>query len=92
MPGASATPAGGRTPRLRAPAASLSAASAPPGPRARHGEQLSFRMDFVFGDVAVAEKTLPEMGATQPDHQPGGTYWTVLLAPSGQPFCIHGTH
>ncbi|MFV8132841.1 VOC family protein [Streptomyces syringium] len=55
-------------------------------------QELPFHMDFVFGDVAAAEKKLLEMGATKPDHQPGGTYWTVLLDPSGQPFCIHGTH
>ncbi|QHC23644.1 VOC family protein [Streptomyces sp. GS7] len=54
-------------------------------------EQLPFHMDLSFPDVAAAEQRLLEMGATKPDHQPGGRYWTVLLDPSGQPFCIHGT-
>ncbi|MFD9632651.1 hypothetical protein [Streptomyces violascens] len=30
--------------------------------------------------------------ATEPGHQPGGTYWMVLLDLSGQPFCIDQTH
>ncbi|MDT0447849.1 VOC family protein [Streptomyces hesseae] len=55
-------------------------------------EELPFHMDFSFPDVAEAEKRLLEMGATKPAHQPGGGHWTVLLDPSGQPFCIHGTH
>ncbi|MEV5238338.1 VOC family protein [Streptomyces cinnamoneus] len=54
-------------------------------------EHLPFHMDFVFDDVTAAEQQLLEQGATKPDHQPGGKHWTVLLDPSGQPFCIHGT-
>ncbi|MEU4995803.1 VOC family protein [Streptomyces sp. NPDC021622] len=52
-------------------------------------EELPFHMDLTFSDVRAAEERLLGMGATKPDHQPGGTYWTVLLDPSGQPFCIH---
>ncbi|WP_274564850.1 hypothetical protein [Streptomyces spiramyceticus] len=28
---------------------------------------------------------------TRPGRQPGGVHWTVLLDPSGQPFCISST-
>lgn len=55
-------------------------------------EPLPFHMDFAFDDVSAAEEQLLKMGATKPDHQPGGTHWTVLLDPSGQPFCIHAAH
>ncbi|MFE0187276.1 VOC family protein [Streptomyces sp. NPDC058989] len=55
-------------------------------------EELPFHMDFSFPDVRAAEERLLQLGATKPAHQPGGKYWTVLLDPSGQPFCIHGTH
>ncbi|MCQ8771853.1 VOC family protein [Streptomyces telluris] len=53
-------------------------------------QELPFHMDLVFDDVRAAEEQLLEMGATKPGHQPGGKHWTVLLDPSGQPFCIHG--
>ncbi|MEU7071347.1 VOC family protein [Streptomyces narbonensis] len=52
-------------------------------------EELPFHMDLTFTDVRAAEQRLLGMGATKPDHQPGGTHWTILLDPSGQPFCIH---
>ncbi|PSJ27115.1 hypothetical protein B7P34_19425 [Streptosporangium nondiastaticum] len=55
-------------------------------------DELPFHMDLAFPDVTTAEKRLLEMGATKPGHQPGGEQWTVLLDPSGQPFCIHQTH
>ncbi|MFJ9619770.1 VOC family protein [Streptomyces noursei] len=55
-------------------------------------DDLPFHMDFVYDDVKAAEKQLLELGATKPAHQPGGAHWTILLDPSGQPFCIHGTH
>ncbi|WP_424889040.1 VOC family protein [Streptomyces sp. XH2] len=55
-------------------------------------EDLPFHMDLAFDDVQAAEKHLLQMGATKPGHQPGGSYWTVLLDPSGQPFCIHAAH
>ncbi|MFF4528497.1 VOC family protein [Streptomyces sp. NPDC001407] len=53
-------------------------------------EELPFHMDLAFDDVRAAEERLLELGATKPSHQPGGKHWTVLLDPSGQPFCIHG--
>ncbi|MFD7234876.1 VOC family protein [Streptomyces syringium] len=54
-------------------------------------EELAFHLDLAFDDVAAAEKRLLELGATKPDFQPGGEHWTVLLDPSGQPFCISAT-
>ncbi|MFC4517296.1 VOC family protein [Streptomyces ehimensis] len=55
-------------------------------------DELAFHIDIAFDDVEAAEKRLLELGATKPGHQPGGEHWTVLLDPSGQPFCISGTH
>ncbi|MYT33918.1 MULTISPECIES: VOC family protein [unclassified Streptomyces] len=54
-------------------------------------KDLPFHMDLRFTDVDAAEKRLLDLGATKPGHQPGGKHWTVLLDPSGQPFCIHGS-
>ncbi|MBT2505831.1 VOC family protein [Streptomyces sp. ISL-98] len=54
-------------------------------------DELVFHLDLAFDDVQAAEKRLLELGATRPGHQPGGAHWTVLLDPSGQPFCISST-
>ncbi|MEI5102765.1 VOC family protein [Streptomyces sp. PmtG] len=51
-------------------------------------DELPFHLDLAFADLAAAEQRLLGLGATKPDHQPGGEHWTVLLDPSGQPFCI----
>ncbi|MEU7135117.1 VOC family protein [Streptomyces sp. NPDC046261] len=51
-------------------------------------DELVFHLDLAFDDVAAAEERLLSLGATKPAHQPGGNHWTVLLDPSGQPFCI----
>ncbi|MEV4505613.1 VOC family protein [Streptomyces klenkii] len=51
-------------------------------------DELPFHLDLAFTDVPAAERRLLELGATKPGHQPGGEHWTVLLDPSGQPFCI----
>ncbi|ARZ68601.1 VOC family protein [Streptomyces sp. HU2014] len=51
-------------------------------------EDLPFHLDLKFDDVPAAERRLLELGATKPGHQPGGDHWTVLLDPSGQPFCV----
>lgn len=53
-------------------------------------EELPFHLDLSFPDVAAAESRLLGLGATKPEHQPGGEHWTVLLDPSGQPFCVSG--
>ncbi|MEU2714261.1 VOC family protein [Streptomyces sp. NPDC007205] len=54
--------------------------------------ELPFHIDLAYDDVTAAEQRLLELGAAKPVHQPGGRRWTVLLDPSGQPFCIHPTH
>ncbi|RPF25582.1 hypothetical protein EDD96_7106 [Streptomyces sp. Ag109_G2-6] len=54
-------------------------------------DELAFHMDISFDDIEAAEKRLLGLGATKPAHQPGGDHWTVLLDPSGQPFCISST-
>ncbi|SDP80526.1 hypothetical protein SAMN04487981_1437 [Streptomyces sp. cf386] len=51
-------------------------------------DELVFHLDLAFSDVEAAENRLIGLGATKPAHQPGGKHWTVLLDPSGQPFCI----
>ncbi|MFH8597530.1 VOC family protein [Streptomyces rimosus] len=51
-------------------------------------DELPFHLDLAFDDVAAGEQRLLDLDATRPDHQPGGDHWTVLLDPSGQPFCI----
>lgn len=58
--------------------------------RAPHwpADELVFHLDLTFSDVEAAEQRLLSLGATKPGHQPGGKHWTVLLDPSGQPFCI----
>ncbi|WKX72283.1 VOC family protein [Streptomyces sp. XD-27] len=50
--------------------------------------ELPFHLDLTFADAAAAEQRLLELGATKPEFQPGGDHWTILLDPSGQPFCI----
>ncbi|MEU2390378.1 VOC family protein [Streptomyces sp. NPDC007369] len=51
-------------------------------------DELVFHLDLSFDDVEAAEAHLLSLGATKPEHQPGGAHWTVLFDPSGQPFCI----
>jgi hypothetical protein len=47
-----------------------------------------FHFDFAVEDLEEAETRLLELGATKPDHQPGGDRWRVLLDPAGHPFCM----
>lgn len=51
-----------------------------------HGSK-HFHFDLAVDDIDAAAAELVALGATQPDHQPGGT-WRVLLDPSGHPFCL----
>ncbi|MDX3070861.1 VOC family protein [Streptomyces sp. NPDC088354] len=44
--------------------------------------------DFAVDDLAEAEAELLGLGATAPEHQPGGDRWRVLLDPAGHPFCL----
>ena len=39
-------------------------------------------------DIAAAETACVQLGATRPDHQPGGDRWRVMLDPAGHPFCL----
>ncbi|OEJ97619.1 hypothetical protein J116_027355 [Streptomyces thermolilacinus SPC6] len=55
-------------------------------------EELPFHLDLVFDDIPATVERLLGLGATKPDFQPGGDRWTVLLDPSGQPFCISRPH
>ncbi|GGO43056.1 VOC family protein [Streptomyces lasiicapitis] len=52
-------------------------------------DELPFHLDLTFPDIGAAVERLVELGATKPAHQPGGEHWTVLLDPSGQPFCVN---
>lgn len=47
-----------------------------------------FHLDFQVEDLDRATKSLCALGARQPDFQPGGERWRVLLDPDGQPFCL----
>jgi catechol 2,3-dioxygenase-like lactoylglutathione lyase family enzyme len=47
-----------------------------------------FHLDFAVEDLDAAEKLAVDLGATRPDHQPGGRRWRVLQDPAGHPFCI----
>lgn len=55
-------------------------------------EELPFHLDLVFDDIPATVDRLLTLGATKPDFQPGGDDWTVLLDPSGQPFCVTRSH
>ena len=35
-----------------------------------------------------AEAACVQLGATRPEHQPGGDRWRVMLDPAGHPFCL----
>jgi hypothetical protein len=45
-------------------------------------------LDVAVADVAAARRRLAEHGAVEPEFQPGGEDWIVLLDPEGHPFCI----
>lgn len=52
------------------------------------GQDKHLHLDLRVTDVQVAVRELVALGATRPDHQPGGDDWTVLLDPEGHPFCV----
>ena len=58
----------------------------PQWPNPRGSKQ--FHFDLAVDDLSVAEQQLVDLGATRPDHQPGGDRWLVFLDPSGHPFCL----
>ena len=47
-----------------------------------------YHLDLSVPDVDEAEKRAHELGASTPEHQPGGDKWRVLLDPAGHPFCL----
>lgn len=47
-----------------------------------------FHLDLQVDDIDAAAGTLCAAGASQPDFQPGGDRWRVLLDPEGRPFCL----
>ena len=48
-----------------------------------------FHLDLHVDDLDEAATRLRAIGARQPDFQPGGDRWRVLLDPGGQPFCLN---
>ncbi|MFC6707689.1 VOC family protein [Flexivirga alba] len=46
-----------------------------------------FHLDLGADDIEATIARCVELGATKPEEQPGET-WTVLIDPSGHPFCI----
>ncbi|MBM6404507.1 VOC family protein [Phycicoccus sp. CSK15P-2] len=46
-----------------------------------------FHLDLAVDDLEAAAVACAEAGGTVPDDQPGET-WTVVLDPSGHPFCL----
>ncbi|MFC7625363.1 VOC family protein [Microlunatus sp. GCM10028923] len=57
----------------------------PPWPDDDSAKQ--FHLDLKVDDIEAVAKQAVELGATQPEHQPGET-WRVLLDPAGHPFCL----
>jgi predicted enzyme related to lactoylglutathione lyase len=47
-----------------------------------------FHLDLQVDDLDEATESLCEIGASQPDFQPGAGRWRVLLDPDGQPLCL----
>lgn len=45
-------------------------------------------LDFAVDDLDEAEALLLELGATKPEHQPGGDRWRIFTDPAGHPFCL----
>jgi catechol 2,3-dioxygenase-like lactoylglutathione lyase family enzyme len=48
-----------------------------------------FHLDLHVDALDAAAERLCAIGATQPDFQPGGDRWRVLLDPDGRPFCLN---
>ncbi len=45
-------------------------------------------LELAVTDLAEAEQQALALGATKADEQPAPDKWTVLLDPSGHPFCV----
>ena len=59
-----------------------------PPPWPDENSQKQFHLDLKVADIAAAEVASEKLGATRPDHQPGGDRWRVMLDPAGHPFCL----
>jgi catechol 2,3-dioxygenase-like lactoylglutathione lyase family enzyme len=60
--------------------------SPPPWPDEKSEKQ--FHLDLKVDDISAAETACVQLGATRPEHQPGGDRWRVMLDPAGHPFCL----
>ncbi|MDA8070120.1 MAG: VOC family protein [Actinomycetota bacterium] len=60
--------------------------TAAPWPDEQHAKQ--YHLDLRVEDLAQAEATARQLGATVPAFQPGGDRWRVFLDPEGRPFCL----
>ncbi|MBA2896177.1 VOC family protein [Nonomuraea soli] len=45
-------------------------------------------LDLAVDDVQAAVDELVSLGASRPEHQPGGDGWVVLRDPEGHLFCV----
>ncbi|NMN97172.1 VOC family protein [Antrihabitans stalactiti] len=54
------------------------------------GQQIpqQLHLDFAVEDLGAAVELMLSLGATRPQHQPGGDRYRVLLDPAGHPFCL----
>lgn len=52
------------------------------------GGAKQFHFDLAVDDLAAAEASCRDLGATVPGFQPGEDRWRVLLDPAGHPFCL----
>lgn len=59
---------------------------APQWPNQQVPQQL--HLDFAVEDLDAAVALMLSLGATRPEHQPGGDRCRVLLDPAGHPFCL----
>lgn len=59
---------------------------APHWPDQQSPQQL--HLDFAVADLDAATDLVLALGATRPEHQPGGDRCRVLLDLAGHPFCL----
>ena len=52
------------------------------------GGAKQFHLELMVDDLEEAATALLELGASQPEFQPGGERFRVLIDPAGHPFCI----
>lgn len=59
--------------------------TAPSWPNDQGSKQ--FHLDLSTNDIATTAQRCMDLGAHQPEEQPGET-WLVLIDPAGHPFCL----